>query len=492
MAKTPALKTQLILVFLGLFLLLAIGAFFSFRHQRQSLRALENSFQEDLGVVSQIPQLAEVMRRIDFSTEEFLLSQNANLLAERSSSVAELKKIMNGLEVLAKDPQLQEPWRLFKEKTGDYLGLQEQWIKQRQRGELSGANTLDIILAQSPANALESMADHIKEVKVARLDAQRRSTQRASLYTLSFSLAGTLVAGLVLALALRGYVLRPLGDLQQDIRTWTAGCDWPSGREPSNLEFQKIRRQLQDMAARINEQFNQELELRKLKSQLVSWISHELGNGLSIIGNATDLLQESDERAEEEDRAKLYRMIQGRIQALSLTSLNLLNLGKAEAGKLRLQVGPTELPPLLASCLEAMRFLADRKHLHLKLNCQAGLPAVRADEAALQLVLQNLLSNALKYTPEGGEVEIGCCADLAREPKVEIFVNDTGIGIAPSDQGKILQGYYRSEEGRAMAEGHGVGLAMVEVILAAHGSKLALESAPGKGTRASFRLPLAA
>src|SRR4030095_10170702 len=184
MSEKRSLKIQLLFLTLILAVILLMGSLFSFQNQTRALRSLETSFKEDLGIVAQIPLLADVLRGIDLSTEEFLLTRNQSLIDERASGVRLLDHLMISLEPLSQDPQLVDSWKIFKTRLRSYLKMQAEWMRQRQQGELSTANMMQIILAQSPANELEEMANHIKDVKVSQLDAQRKNTQRQSLYAL--------------------------------------------------------------------------------------------------------------------------------------------------------------------------------------------------------------------------------------------------------------------------------------------------------------------
>src|SRR5262249_3025793 len=153
----------------------------------------------------------------------------------------------------------------------------------------------------------------------------------------------------------------PLSRLNKNIRAWKAGSDWFAEESPPNLEFERIHQQMQKMAERINEQFQQELELRKIKSHLVSWISHELVNALPVIGGAAEQLEASDGAASSFERQNLYKMVQARVQSVLVTSGNLLNLGKAESGRLIIQAARVEIPPLISQCVDSLRFVSEKK-----------------------------------------------------------------------------------------------------------------------------------
>jgi signal transduction histidine kinase len=231
------------------------------------------------------------------------------------------------------------------------------------------------------------------------------------------------------------------------------------------------------------------LELRKIKSHLVSWISHELVNALAVIGGAAEQLEGSDTASLSSERQHLYKMIQARIQSVLLTSGNLLNLGKAESGKLMIQASRVEIPALISQCVEALRFVSEKKKIEIRVEGIDSPSPVIADASAIRLVLLNLINNSLKYTLHGGSVRVGYGPDPADEKKVRIFVQDTGVGISPADQKNILTDFFRAEEGKSMADGYGVGLFLVKAILDAHGSKLVILSELKKGSCFSFSLP---
>jgi two-component system phosphate regulon sensor histidine kinase PhoR len=132
--------------------------------------------------------------------------------------------------------------------------------------------------------------------------------------------------------------------------------------------------------------------------------------------------------------------------------------------------------------------LIESKKLRLATDFPSTPVPVRADSEALSLIMSNLITNAVKYTPSGGSITIR----IAVEPSGVLFsVADTGIGIAPQDMEKILSGSFRTEESRKVAKGFGIGLMLVRELVERHGSHLKIESAPGRGSRFYFHLPLA-
>src|SRR5262249_1144968 len=160
----------------------------------------------------------------------------------------------------------------------------------------------------------------------------------------------------------------------------------------------------------------------------------------------------SDGAASSSERQNLYKMIQARVQSVLVTSGNLLNLGKAESGRLIIQAARVEIPPLISQCVDSLRFVSEKKKIELRVEGLENSSSVLADAAAIRLVLLNLINNSLKYTPSGGRVCVGYGKDPEDRKKIRIFVEDTGVGISSADQKNILSGFFRGEQSKSMAD----------------------------------------
>ncbi len=230
-------------------------------------------------------------------------------------------------------------------------------------------------------------------------------------------------------------------------------------------------------------------DLNKFKTNLVSVVSHEFGNALSIMKVATILLEERLPPEWLKESARLFDMIRTNIDGLTRAVQNLLNMGRLEAGKLAINFTATDAAEVLRSVLKCMELLCEKKALRVSLEFPNDLPLVRADQASLTLVVSNLLSNAIKYTPENGRIALGILAESSRAGYYRIYVQDTGIGVSEEDRAKILSGHYRPESGKKMtSKGFGVGLSLAQQIIEAHDSSIEIEGGPGSGSRFSFLL----
>jgi signal transduction histidine kinase len=230
-------------------------------------------------------------------------------------------------------------------------------------------------------------------------------------------------------------------------------------------------------------------DLNRLKTNLVSLVSHEVGNGLLVMKLATTLLEENTPPEWRKENDRFFDMLLTNIDGLNRAVKNLLNLGRLEAGKLAIDFTPTDAAEILRSAVKCMELLCEKKALRVSVELPDDPQPVLADQACLTLAVSNLLSNAIKYTPENGRIVLGIIAEIPRPGYYRIYVEDTGIGVSVKDRAKILSGHYRSERGKKMTtEGFGVGLSLAQQLVEAHDSGIEIEGGPGKGSRFSFLL----
>lgn len=228
--------------------------------------------------------------------------------------------------------------------------------------------------------------------------------------------------------------------------------------------------------------------LERVRRDFVANVSHEFKTPLTAIqGFAETLL--GGALAEPENSRRFVEIIREHAARLARLTDDLLKLSSIEAGKLELELGAVDAAALVASCLETTRLAAAAKRLRLEAAAPAGLPPVRADRNRLREVLQNLLDNAVQYTPDGGVIRV----EAARDGDAVVFtVADTGIGIPAAEQGRIFERFYRVDAARSReVGGTGLGLAIARHIVEAHGGRIWVESQVGAGSRFSFSVPLA-
>lgn len=245
---------------------------------------------------------------------------------------------------------------------------------------------------------------------------------------------------------------------------------------------------LTNLAIRLRRLYDAEHEVSELKSNLVSLVSHEFGNMLTIFRLGLTLLRESDEIEPSAERLQHYAMLERVYANLSAAVSSFLNLNRIEAGRFIPHIGKTSLRERIYGMIALLDPIHTSKHIALTTAMPSGPLLVAADPDALTVILSNIMGNAFKYTPDGGAVSVSVLLEASET--VIIAIADSGIGISQTDIPHITSGFYRAEGGKGAAKGFGVGLKVVQDLLAAQNSRLEIESSPGRGSRFSFRLPL--
>jgi signal transduction histidine kinase len=166
---------------------------------------------------------------------------------------------------------------------------------------------------------------------------------------------------------------------------------------------------------------------------------------------------------------------------------DILDLSKIEAGRMELEIAAFHLPTAIENALTLVRERAGRRSLTLQATVDERLGEVHGDARKVKQVLLNLLSNAIKFTPEGGRVEVRAASV---DGLTEISVRDTGVGIAPEDQGVVFEEFRQVGTADKKVEGTGLGLALSRKFVELHGGRIWVTSQIGVGSTFTFTLPL--
>jgi signal transduction histidine kinase len=227
-------------------------------------------------------------------------------------------------------------------------------------------------------------------------------------------------------------------------------------------------------------------QLDALKSEFVATVSHDLRSPLTLMRGYATMLEMVGE-LNEQQQSYVRKIITG-VENMSRLVNNLLDLGRIELG-VGLQVETIPIRDTVEHVISTLQLQATQKQIQLTLEVAQSLPPfMEADQALLHQAIYNLVENALKYTPEGGRVTVR----LRPEGESVVFeIQDTGIGIAPSDLPRLFEKFYRARQREARAQhGSGLGLAIVRSIAEQHGGKVWVESELGKGSTFYLQIPL--
>ncbi len=227
-------------------------------------------------------------------------------------------------------------------------------------------------------------------------------------------------------------------------------------------------------------------EVERLKSDFIMAASHELRTPLTSLGMSVDLLLEHVAQDLAPKDGELLRAAHEEVQRMKALVNDLLDLSKIEAGKIALEFERVPVSTLFEHVGRVFKTQAEQRQVVLDLSCPPELPLVRADANKITWVLSNLVSNALRYAPQGGRIALR--ANRAG-PQVHLSVRDNGPGIPAAYQARIFQKFVQVQ-GREPG-GSGLGLAICKEIVRAHGGTIWVESAEGAGSTFTFTLPVA-
>jgi signal transduction histidine kinase len=224
----------------------------------------------------------------------------------------------------------------------------------------------------------------------------------------------------------------------------------------------------------------------RVKSEFIANVSYELRTPLNTIIGFAEILNNRYFGALNNRQAEYSEgILEASKRLLSLIN-DILDLATIEAGRMELEQGEVEIPALIENVYQLTREWAREQQLNLHHDCPPGIGALTGDERRLKHALFNLVSNAVKFTPPGGDITISAERD---GENVLLSVTDTGIGIAKHDHQRIFEKFVRGKDPTGRAVGAGLGLALVQKLIELHGGEVALKSTPHKGTSVTCRLP---
>jgi two-component system, OmpR family, sensor kinase len=252
-------------------------------------------------------------------------------------------------------------------------------------------------------------------------------------------------------------------------------------------ELDALQNIFADMSERISEQVQDLRQVDALRRDLITNISHDLRTPLAALQGYLETLQLKATTLTEEERQHYLAAASKHSERLGKLIADLFDLSRFDAKAVEAHPEAFPLQELAQDVVLKFEGTAKAKNIALSLSCDKGLPFVKADVGLIERALTNLIENALRYTPSGGEVRL----ELHKLSNgISVFVKDTGQGIPPDDLPFIFERFYRAK-GNDEKTGSGLGLAITKKIIELHGKEIGVSSVPKRGTTFSFELPTA-
>jgi signal transduction histidine kinase len=329
------------------------------------------------------------------------------------------------------------------------------------------------------------LASRTRTQTLALIAANRSAHSSSRTLFISVS-AGSVVLALALGLLLSWSLIGPIRRTEARLEEISAGDFSGQLDVPNRDELGSLARNVNRMNDELRRVYGELESASANKSQFLTNMSHELRTPLNaIIGFSEVLHEQMFGELNERQLAYVQDVLDAGKHLLSLIN-DLLDLAKIEAGRMELEVSQVSLPEILRGAISIQAERASRGRIKLGLTVEPEEIAVTADERRVRQVVFNLVSNAIKFTPPEGHIDV---AARLVDGYVEIAVSDTGPGIAPEDVEAIFEEFEQTSEGRKV-EGTGLGLPLSRKLVELHGGHLWAESEPGKGSTFRFTLPV--
>ncbi len=264
--------------------------------------------------------------------------------------------------------------------------------------------------------------------------------------------------------------------------------------EKAVARLEESQRNLTELAQKYQEEKMRAESANTAKSEFLANMSHELRTPLNAINGFSEIMFHEMFGPLGDHRYKEYAQdILGSGQHLLALINDILDMSKIEAGKMNLNLDWMDVGDVVDDVVRLMRNRVEAASLVLSTSLPPGLPEIEGDYRAIKQILLNLISNAVKFTPTGGrvEVKVWSTGEETSAHQLCVAVTDTGIGIAKEEIGRLARPFEQIETKHAKAQaGTGLGLALTKSLVELHGGRFELDSEPGRGTTASFTLPV--
>ena len=296
--------------------------------------------------------------------------------------------------------------------------------------------------------------------------------------------SGAVLSAAVLGLMMGKRFTDPIRNLSNTTQEMSSGDLSVRAPITGKDEISELAGQFNTMADSLENSFGLLHDERDALRRFISDASHELRTPITAIKNYNDLLQNSpfDDPATQKEFLQESEM---QIERLAWITQNLLDLSRLEGGVASLEIQNWDVGEMISSAVSPFNTILSKKSIELRSKPLAAPIEIECDRTRFEIVIANLVENGIKFTPEGGCIEIGA---ILHDSTLALWVQDTGVGIPPEEQPLIFDRFYKGHD--ADETSSGLGLSIVKSILQAHGGEVKVESSPGLGSKFTTLWPV--
>lgn len=284
--------------------------------------------------------------------------------------------------------------------------------------------------------------------------------------------------------------LAALAELQQDLE-FEQVIEWKHAA--TSRVFVRYARPVRNQSGQaigrafVTREITMEKENERLKDEFIALVSHELRTPLTSMIGFIDLLQDAESGPLNEEQEHFVNTLDRNTKRLLRIVGDLLFVAQSDAGRIAVSPSPQRLDPIVAHCVEEVRPSANARDIDLSLSIEAE-PMVDVDNERIGQVVNNLLTNAVKFTEPGGQINVRLYLEDGR---AFVSVTDTGMGMSEEDQARLFTRFFRTDRATELAiQGTGLGLAICRTIVERHGGEVSVRSQEGEGSTFFVKLPV--
>ena len=466
---------MLMILFMGLYVTLKLNQMNALMHKVAAVDNASITLGESL--------LDSLFSQVGFE-KKYLISHDADFYNQHHDMRTAFQKGLGEMEALIASSKVRAILGEVRVLYDRYISLLEEELDVRER-TLDYPKSSYIEEREKVVSAINTKITGVIRVATASRDGSVSETHRISyrVFRVTSVTAGlTLILGILISFFTTRGIVRPISLLQEKTREIAKGRFQKISQISSTPEIRGLAEDFNAMSERLK-------ELDELKLDFVSHISHELRTPLTSIKAASSILVDSPIGDSPEKRNELLKIIEGECDRLIRTVNRILDLSRMEARMMDYHFEECRLGTVVQKGAKKLLPLAIQKKIRLGIR-PVGELVIRVDQERIGQVMENLLGNALKFTPERGEIVVSTRVKGEDGKSVEISVSDTGCGIPEENLGQIFERFKRIDMGRSTIRGTGLGLSIAKHIVADHGGRIWATSVPGKGSTFTFTLPV--
>jgi signal transduction histidine kinase len=475
------LRTRLLLTLVALALLLSLPAIYALSRLNE-LRTIAGAQRSKHGnALRQQGELTTHIAELDRYERGYISVGSDDQRAGMEQALREARARLDTLSLLGYGNAVQPAERVLTQlenATRNVVQYIESGRAQEATAYFENVKPL-LTQAQTSVQHIASAIDELSREDM--ITAVRISTSAAR--TTLIVLVVSLIAAVILGLYMGSSIARPILQLRRTMGAVAEG----DFAVPETLEFRRAD-EIGDLSRSFSWMTQQLRKLDQMKAEFISIATHELKTPINVIGGYAELLDEGLYGAPTPKQREAMQTIEEQTRVLTSLVNQLLDISRLEAGGLQLEMQDTVLQDLFTRVERSFSVLARKKNIDFKVDVENSVPhAIYADaDRITDQVLGNLLSNALKFTPDGGTIRVRA---WGAPDGLHVEVRDSGVGV-PEDQLPYIFDKFFQVGQQARTKGAGLGLAIAREIVEGHGGTIAVDSHPGRGTTFSFVLPV--